>query len=253
MSPDWLDYLQCQCFYQTGEPIAFDPVCDTVLLVRAIWPGVVEPSERLFYIQAHHLSGNSSFYRRLFSSRSVRSIPRTEAPFKHYKITLHSIDAEALFLILRACTTGRTTLPHAYLHDGFDRVCRIAETAYRLEFNIGAADPLDNTAPLTLAARRWLWELGQMLDAGNVINGWKLVKAAFYLRQRFEFRQYSAELATRLPDRVWLHLSGELQCRGRVCACEEHRLTREEEVITRKLISTFIYPLLQELQLTLLF
>ncbi|KAK3399721.1 hypothetical protein B0T20DRAFT_477562 [Sordaria brevicollis] len=213
-SPEWRDYLLNQCFYQTDQPVPFDAVPDTVLLVRGIWAGVGNPRERAFLINSHHLSSNSSYFRRLFSPSAVESISR--AGHRRYMITLRSVDAEALYLILRVIASGRSTLPPTSLNDGFNRVCRIAETAYRLEFNIGAADPSDQTAALTIAARWWLWDITRT-DAAPWVH-----------HQR-------AELAKRLPDSIWLHLSGTLNCHGRACTCEEHRLTREEEPLANDL------------------
>lgn len=222
------DLVLCHTFYMTKDTVSFDRDADTLILVRGTSPGVVIPPQRLFLIRSDHLFLNSSFYKRLFSERCIKNIPRTDDHLRLFKITLSSVDPEALFLILRACHNGWVSLPASTLNV-LDLVLRIAKTAHDLEFNIGMADPSSTTASLSWAARGWLLDRRNGLFANNLVDRWKLVKAAFYFGQRSAFRRLSVDLTKRLPDPFWAHLAGDIR-RG-VNMHFEHLLTSEEKTI----------------------
>ncbi|KAJ4407465.1 hypothetical protein N0V85_004370 [Neurospora sp. IMI 360204] len=232
------DLLLSYTFYMTNDTVSFDRDADTVILVGGTSPGVGIPPQRLFLIRSDHLFLNSSFYKRLFSERCIKNIPRTDDHLRLFKITLSSVDPEALFLILRACHNGWVSLPAPTLNV-LDLVLRIAKTAHGLEFNIGNADPSSSTASLPQAAREWLLVRRNGLVANNLLDRWKLVKAAFYFSQRAAFRRLSVALTKRLPDAFWAHLAGDIR-RG-INMHFEHLLTSEEKTIIDEM-EAFPFP-----------
>lgn len=235
------DLLLCQTFYRTEDPVVFDQDADTVISVRCTSPGVVTP-QRLFQIRSCHLFLNSSFYKGLFSEGCIDNIPRTDDHLRLFKITLSDVDPEALFLILRACHTGKLSIRPS-TPNVLDLVFRIAKTAHDLEFDIGVADPSSDIATLSQAARGWLLEQRNGLDVvgNNLVDRWKLVKAAFYFGQLSAFTQLSVHLVRRLPEHFWVHLAGDIH-RG-VNTHSQNQVSREEMAIIGKLNPLIDSPL----------
>lgn len=227
------DLLLCQTFYGTKDPVVFDRDADTVILVGDTSPGVAEPPQRLFQIRSCHLFLNSSLYKRLFSGRCINNIPRTDDHLRHFKITLCDVDPEALFLILRACHTGKLSIRPS-TPDILDLVLRIAKTAHDLEFDIGIAEQSSDTATLLQAAQGWLSEQRDDLDVDedNLVVRWKLTKAAFYFSQMNMFMQLSVDLVRRLPEHFWVRLAGDTH--RSVNMHQQHQLSREEMAIIGK-------------------
>ncbi|EAA29898.1 hypothetical protein GE21DRAFT_5320 [Neurospora crassa] len=237
------DLLLCQTFYGTKDPVVFDRDADTVILVGDTSPGVVEPPQRLLQIRSCHLFLNSSLYKRLFSGRCINNIPRTDDDLRHFKITLSDVDPEALFLILRACHTGKASIRPS-TPDILDLVFRIAKTAHDLEFDIGIADPSSDTATLSQAAQGWLSEQRDDLDVDedNLVVRWKLTKAAFYFSQLDIFMQLSVDLVRRLPEHFWVRLAGDTH--PSVNMHQQHQLSREEMAIVAVRLLFLFYHIL---------
>ncbi|KAK1779829.1 hypothetical protein QBC45DRAFT_374000 [Copromyces sp. CBS 386.78] len=235
------DWRLHQSFYRTEEPVLFDRDGDTTI-VTTTSPGV--NTQRMFRIQSRHLYLNSSFYKRLFSDRCIRNIPRTDDHLRLFKITLSDVDTEALFLILCACHSGHMTIPASNVNF-LDFVLRIAKTAHDLEFNIGMADPASNTAPLSQFARAWLLDRNPRIIVGNNVDRWKLVKAAFYFSQRHAFWQLSVDLTKRLRDPFWAHLAGDIR-RGLNLHVENVLTSEEETIIAIRLLFLFYKVLYRE-------